>query len=314
MKNNKKNICFVLCVCMAIALAGCAPLPDTGSKEGMQEKENVELENPSAGKAPTNDVGSMEGMEEEEDVELENPPAEGIWDSIYFGNCPQGDAAGNTKEPIKWRVLSINGNDAFLLADQILAIHDYYDRWENMGEDVTWETCSLRAWLNNEFINEAFSEEEQKSIMQVELDNSLDPRFYEEFPNRTDTGGNTTEDKIFCLSAEDAVNPSYGFAGTWEESPTRVATYTQLAQSSEKLDGINNFEEDMSSLVSQNWWLRTTGWPVVMGAGDEGMSVMGTGMLEKGGALAPEAIGVRPALHLDISDTSVWSYAGKIGE
>ena len=44
------------------------------------------------------------------------------WDCIYFGNYWQNDTNGDgkadqndQKEPIKWRVLSVNGNDAFLL-------------------------------------------------------------------------------------------------------------------------------------------------------------------------------------------------------
>ena len=59
---------------------------------------------------------------------LSNPTiSDGVttWDCIYFGNYWQNDTNGDgkadqndQKEPIKWRVLSVNGNDAFLLADQ----------------------------------------------------------------------------------------------------------------------------------------------------------------------------------------------------
>ena len=51
-------------------------------------------------------------------VSLQNPTTDGnsvtTWDCIYFGNYYQSNSS--TKEPIKWRVLSVNGNDAFLLA------------------------------------------------------------------------------------------------------------------------------------------------------------------------------------------------------
>ena len=40
------------------------------------------------------------------------------WDCIYFGSYYQSNST--TKEPIKWRVLSVNGDDAFLLADKNL--------------------------------------------------------------------------------------------------------------------------------------------------------------------------------------------------
>ena len=64
-------------------------------------------------------------------VTLQNPTTDGngvtTWDCIYFGNYWQNDTNGDgkadqndQKEPIKWRVLSVNGNDAFLLADKNL--------------------------------------------------------------------------------------------------------------------------------------------------------------------------------------------------
>ncbi|MDD5948738.1 MAG: DUF6273 domain-containing protein, partial [Lachnospiraceae bacterium] len=66
------------------------------------------------------------------------------WDCVYFGNYPQSDATGQTKEPIKWRVLSVNGNDAFLVADQNLDGQQY----NTTNTDTTWETCTMRSWLN----------------------------------------------------------------------------------------------------------------------------------------------------------------------
>ena len=49
------------------------------------------------------------------------------WDCVYFGNYWQNDTNGDgtadkndAKQPIKWRVLSVNGDDAFLLADKNL--------------------------------------------------------------------------------------------------------------------------------------------------------------------------------------------------
>ena len=53
-------------------------------------------------------------------ISLQNPTTDGngvtTWDCIYFGNYYQSNSS--TKEPIKWRVLSVHGNDAFLLADK----------------------------------------------------------------------------------------------------------------------------------------------------------------------------------------------------
>ena len=98
-------------------------------------------------------------------VTLQNPTTDGngvtTWDCIYFGNYWQNDTNGDgkadqndQKEPIKWRVLSVNGNDAFLLADKNLD-----DKLYNKEHtSVTWATCTLRTWLNDTFLNTAFTQ------------------------------------------------------------------------------------------------------------------------------------------------------------
>lgn len=40
-----------------------------------------------------------------------------IYDCIYFGEYPQFINSGKTRDPIKWRVLDIKGNKAFVIAD-----------------------------------------------------------------------------------------------------------------------------------------------------------------------------------------------------
>ena len=110
---------------------------------------------------------------------LSNPTVEnGIvyYSCVYFGNYPQSDGTGVNKEPIKWRVLSVKGTDAFLIADSLLDSQQYNDTYTS----VTWEKCTLRSWLNgygsdsnnsgidysnNNFIDTAFTPEEQNAIM-----------------------------------------------------------------------------------------------------------------------------------------------------
>ena len=55
-----------------------------------------------------------------------------IWDCVYFGNYYQNDVEGKYKEPIKWRVLKVDGNDAFLLADKGLDVKP----WHESGDGV----------------------------------------------------------------------------------------------------------------------------------------------------------------------------------
>lgn len=128
-------------------------------------------------------------------------------DTVSFGSYPQSDASGIEKEPIEWIVLDRQGNKALLLSKYILDCKCY----NNEYTDVTWETCSLRNWLNNDFYYRAFSSDEQKKIISTNVINN----------NNIDygtTGGNNTNDKVFCLSIEETrkyfgegVKENYGY-------------------------------------------------------------------------------------------------------
>jgi len=70
-------------------------------------------------------------------------------------------------------------------------------RYNEKREDVTWETCTLRKWLNGDFYNDAFTEEEKKRILLTEVRNEDNPRY-------KTPGGNDTEDRVFLLSLGEA--------------------------------------------------------------------------------------------------------------
>lgn len=124
------------------------------------------------------------------------------WDCVYFGNYVQTDTEGDSKDPIKWRVLSVDGKDAFLLADCVLDMKPYDISGE---ENVSWETCSLRKWLNGEFLETAFNEEEQQAIIETKVKTEAhgDDPYYDE---DNITGKIETEDKIYLLSPAEALN------------------------------------------------------------------------------------------------------------
>ena len=58
---------------------------------------------------------------------------------------------------------------------------------------ITWESCTLRKWLNNDFLNAAFSAEERAIISKTRVTADENPE-YDTSP------GNDTNDKIFLLS------------------------------------------------------------------------------------------------------------------
>ena len=87
---------------------------------------------------------------------------------------------------LTWRVLSIDETDnrALLITERVLLNSAYHT---TSLEAIAWADCSLRSWLNGDFLNN-FSSAEQSKIAQVTLTNNI--------------GGNT-DDKMFlmCSSA-----------------------------------------------------------------------------------------------------------------
>lgn len=63
---------------------------------------------------------------------------------------------------IKWRVLKNDGRTLFIVADEAIECKDYNEEDEN----VTWESSTLRDWLNTSFYNTAFSSDEQNAIVE----------------------------------------------------------------------------------------------------------------------------------------------------
>ena len=200
------------------------------------------------------------------------------WDCVYFGNYSH--IGGEREEAIKWRVLSVDGSDAFLMADRVLAERSYISI-EDIGEEepvFTWETCALRRWLNQDFYQNAFSQDEQAAILTgtvVNEDNAA---------TGTD-GGNNTEDKIYLLSVKEVSKAEYGFdTDPDKESGTRK-------------------EES----YAWGWWLRTPCGNDSEALVDEDGAVNSTQ-----GTFMSGQRGIRPVLHLNLDNTSVWSKADSV--
>ena len=94
-----------------------------------------------------------------------------------------------------WKVLEKKDGQALLYRKQGLDDNPKPPFHEN-DEAVTWETCTLRQWLNTKFLDRQFNEQEQQAIMLSEV-----PAENNEIYG-TD-GGNVTRDKIFILSSSE---------------------------------------------------------------------------------------------------------------
>lgn len=93
------------------------------------------------------------------------------------------------KKPIKWCILAQEKDKALLITKMGIDTKKYNEEFE----DVTWETCSLRKWLNQEFYNSAFTEQEKKMIVTSKVTADRNPEYNID-------PGKDTQDKIFLLS------------------------------------------------------------------------------------------------------------------
>ena len=83
-----------------------------------------------------------------------------VGDIYTFGAYQQDNDASNGKQPIKWLVLAKEDNKILLISEQALDCQPYNTSYDA----VRWEICTLREWLNDVFLNTAFSVKEQKRI------------------------------------------------------------------------------------------------------------------------------------------------------
>lgn len=113
-----------------------------------------------------------------------------VGDLITLGRYEQDENVG--ADSIEWKVLAVNDNRVLLISRYALEAKTY----NNSGEDITWEKCTLRKWLNEDFYNTAFNEDEKTKIIEVKNSNPDNPKFDID-------GGNDTWDKIFLLTIEE---------------------------------------------------------------------------------------------------------------
>ena len=207
-------------------------------------------------------------------------------------------------QPIKWRVLNRNGNDALLLADVALDDQEYNTNYEY----VTWESSRIRSWLNGygasvnqpktdysrkNFIDSAFTSTQRSAIKTTNVVNNNNI-------NYGTAGGNNTSDKVFLLSESEVYNTdtaaSYGFAkdnDTYDEARrSRCSTYAYAMGTWRHHEGYTKYNGNIW------WWLRSPG--------DNSYSAAvvdySGGVHRSGPNVYGSDDGVRPALHLNLSD------------
>lgn len=190
---------------------------------------------------------------------------------INFGAYEQDNNTSNGKEDIEWLVLEVKDGKALVISKYALDCQPYNTSYT----DVTWETCTLRKWLNNDFINAAFSANEKAMIPTVTVSADDNP-YYSTNP------GNATQDQVFLLSITE-VNKYFSSNSARQGEPTNCAVASGAY--------VN------SSNGNCWWWLRSPGYNQNSVA-----TVISGGVVDEGGYGVSSGNGaVRPALWIDLN-------------
>ena len=154
-------------------------------------------------------------------------------DTVVFGSYEQDNVLTNGKEPLEWIVLKTEGDRAMLITRYLIDARAYHKAFVKM----TWSECTLRQWLNDTFLKEAFSQEEQARIEEVLVVNDDNPHY-------STRGGEDTMDRVFLLSEAEVLE-------FFPEQEQRTCQATEYA----KAQGAYVDENNGNSW----WWLRSPG-------------------------------------------------------
>ncbi len=190
-------------------------------------------------------------------------------DSIAFGRYFQ--EYSDQPEPIEWKVLMRENSRMLVISKYSLDCQPY----DTYSRGVTWETSSLRKWLNETFINTAFSSEEQGIIISSTVNADWNPKY------NTSPGINTI-DKVFLLSIAEV--QKY-FSS--DELRKCVPTYYAIEH------GIDSFDSTCW------WWLRSPGDRTKCAAG---VNTYGS-VYWSGDNVHEVGNGVRPAMWITLNNS-----------
>ena len=201
-----------------------------------------------------------------------------VFSPIKFGNYWQdasdyGNEATAGKEPIVWRVLKTQTSPdrTLIMSEEVLFSHRF-DASQYNG----WIASELCDYLNNNWINDAFTANEQAQINTALVGNTgfASPK--------EDGSGNC---KIFILSSAEVAGINAG--GYFVNEDDRVSLVTGYK---------SKFPGSVGKGRPGTWWLRSPGNTM-----NDASGINGRGEMSPNANVAYSAGGVRPALWVNMS-------------
>ncbi|MCR4556467.1 MAG: DUF6273 domain-containing protein [Saccharofermentans sp.] len=263
-----KMIISLTVVVLAGALAGCSGANDASdpSESSAYESEDIEVPQ-SFEETESSESESAIQTETEAEVLPDSIVIDGVSYSVgdiyTFGNYGEGD--------ISWIILDIDGDNVMLLSEY--AIENKMFNAELV--ETSWENCSVRSWLNSEFIDSAFTEDEKTKILDTDVLSSVNSEYGTQC-------GNDTVDKVFLLSLDEFE--------TLVPEEYRCCLVTDYAW--------RNNVCRYNSNDCCDWFLRTPGTSGKMVV----YVTYNGGAYEPGGDVTFSVRGLRPAMWISIAD------------
>jgi hypothetical protein len=240
MFKTARTLALILAVAVILSLAACTGgKTEPGGSSAIGGDTVNQPENTSPATATVDDTQSqtttpdsdLSGEASSEETTL---PLVSMGEVIHFGEY-------------EWLILDKQDGKALLITKEIIGERAYNGE---PHKDVTWGSCSLRQWLNDEFYS-SFAEADRLRIVETKLVNE-DNQWYD-----TD-GGSDTTDKIWLLSLSELVQ-YFGDSGKLSGGTQENKHYfsdqyddTRLAIWNERWTGGGD--------DGYWWWLRSPGF------------------------------------------------------
>ncbi len=221
-----KLIGLLLALVLCLSAVGCGGSKDTesGDTDTVEDSDDV--------------TESEEGDETEEPPRFDGPTLS-VGDSVTLGSYYSANTT--EKSALKWTVLKVEKHRALLIADKCIDHVPFEKTAYKVGTTITWETSSIREWLNNDFYNAAFSDDDKTQILNGGAEDTV--AITTKANILTDLGACAdTYDKVFLPSADEV-------EALFEDDSDRVSKATAYAMiRGARIEG-----------NTASWWLRTMG-------------------------------------------------------
>ncbi len=181
-------------------------------------------------------------------------------ESYTFGdgtNIVNGEEYWFKCEIISWKVLENKDGTYSLISSLLLDVQNYYTDYSNrtINNEIiyanNYEHSNIRNWLNNDFLNKAFTHS-NANILTINVDNSSETTN----ANNNKYACSNTNDKVYLPSYEDLLNENIGFACINDKSVLRECKTTDYARAK---GAWCNTRTDLGSgsLYNGTYWTRS---------------------------------------------------------